>query len=212
MKDTPLSHTPLLIVTAAWMIGIVLSGYAPHDRLTWLMEVVPVLIALPLLWTIGRRFVFSDLVYGLILFHGLVLILGGAYTYARVPPGFWVQDWLGLDRNPYDRFAHLIQGFVPAFIARELLLRRFALPRGPLLGFLVVCICLAISASYEIIEWGAALIMGGSMDAFLGTQGDPWDTQADMGIALVGAAATLANNGERRPKYRDGPIIKVSLS
>lgn len=191
MSEPSSSDRSLLILTAAWIAGLVWSGYAPYDRLTWVMEVMPALIALPLLWGTRRRFVFSDLAYGMILFHGLVLMLGAAYTYARVPIGFWVQDWLDFARNPYDRFGHLIQGFVPAFVARELLIRRFALPRGRLLGFLVLCVCLAVSAAYELIEWGAAVAIGASADEFLATQGDEWDTQSDMAMALIGAAAAL---------------------
>jgi len=117
--------------------------------------------------------------------------LGGAYTYARVPLGFWMQDWLHLTRNPYDRVGHFAQGFVPALIARELLLRRFLLSKGKLLNFLVICICLAISAFYELIEWWSALALGGGADAFLGTQGDPWDTQEDMFMALIGALVAV---------------------
>src|ERR1041385_5507781 len=148
-------------LTAVWAVGLLWSGFAPHDRGTWLLEVLPALIALPLLWITGRNFSFSTLVYGLIAIHGLILMLGGAYTYARVPLGFWMQDWLHLTRNPYDRVGHFAQGFVPALIARELLLRHFHLSRGKLLGFLVICICLAISAFYELIEWWVALIFGG---------------------------------------------------
>ena len=177
---------------AVWAIALAWSGWHPYDRLTWLMEVLPVLIAAPLLIATRRAFPFTRLAYALIAAHGLVLIVGGAYTYARVPAGLEVQAWLDLARNPYDRLGHLAQGFVPAIVARELLLRRFGLQRGRLLGFLVVCVCLAISASYELIEWAAALAFGQGADQFLGTQGDPWDTQWDMFMALVGAAGALA--------------------
>jgi putative membrane protein len=178
-------------LTAVWAIGLVWSGIAPYDRGTWLLEVLPALIALPLLWTTRHRFAFSTFVYLLIAVHGLILMLGGAYTYARVPLGFWLQDWLHLARNPYDRIGHFAQGFVPALIAREILLRRFHLSRGKLLNFLVVCICLAISAFYELIEWWSALALGGGAEAFLGTQGDPWDTQEDMFMALIGALVAV---------------------
>ena len=156
------------------------------------MEVAPVLIAAPILVATYRRFPLTSLLYVLICVHALVLILGGAYTYARVPLGFWLQDLLELERNPYDRIGHFAQGFVPAIIAREILLRRSPLRPGKWTFFIVCCICLAISAVYEFIEWWAALILGQGAQEFLGTQGDPWDTQADMFLALIGAAAALA--------------------
>ncbi|MCW0232521.1 MAG: DUF2238 domain-containing protein [Ferrovibrio sp.] len=179
------------LLTAAWAVGLVLSGIAPYDRLTWLMEVLPAIIAWPILFATRQRFRFSDLAMALIALHGLILMLGGAYTYARVPLGFWLQDWLQLERNPYDRIGHLAQGFVPAIIARELLIRVFRIGSRGLVGFLAVCICLAISAMYELIEWAAALSLGQGADEFLGTQGDEWDTQSDMFMALVGALAAL---------------------
>ncbi len=181
----------LLALTAAWAIGLVWSGIHAHDRLTWLMEVAPVLIAAPLLWATVGRFRFSTLSYGLILLHGLVLMVGGAYSYARVPLGDWMQVWLHLSRNPYDKIGHFAQGFVPAIVARELLIRRFGLKPGGLLGFLCVCVCGAISATYEIIEWQAAVLLGEGADAFLGAQGDPWDTQSDMLFAFIGAIAAV---------------------
>lgn len=173
-------------------VALLASGIAPYDRPTWLLEVFPVLIAIPLLLATRRRFELTALVYGLIAVHALVLILGGTYTYARVPLGFTLQDWFGLMRNPYDRIGHFAQGFVPAMVAREILLRASPLGRGRWLAFLVVCVCLAISASYELIEWAAAVILGQGAEAFLGTQGDPWDTQSDMAMALVGAICALA--------------------
>jgi putative membrane protein len=178
-------------VAVTWLAALIASGIAPRDRLTWWMEVAPVLIALPLLLATRRRFPFTTLAYVLICIHGLILILGGTYTYAHVPAGFWVQDWLGLARNPYDRLGHFAQGFVPAIVAREILVRRFALAPGRLLSFVVLCVCLAISAFYEMIEWWAALVMGQDAEAFLGTQGDQWDTQWDMFLALVGAGVSL---------------------
>jgi putative membrane protein len=178
-------------VTVIWTVALVASGVAPYDRLTWFMEVAPVLIALPLLLATRRTFPLTGLAYGLIGLHGLILIAGGAYSYARVPVGFWVQDWLDLARNPYDRLGHLAQGFVPAIVARELLVRVFELARGKFLFFVTVCICLAISAFYELIEWWAALALGQGAHEFLGTQGDEWDTQWDMFLALCGAVASL---------------------
>jgi putative membrane protein len=181
----------LLLLNAAWAVGLPLSGWAPFDRPTWLMEVAPAVIAWPILLATRQSFRLSDLAVALIALHGLVLMLGGAYSYARVPFGFWLQDWLELSRNPYDKIGHFAQGFVPAVVARELLLRRFRLAGRGLVGFLVVCICLAISAAYELVEWAAALALGQGADEFLGTQGDPWDTQSDMAMALLGALAAL---------------------
>lgn len=178
-------------LTVLWGAGLLLSSFGPSDRLTWLMEVLPAIIAWPILLYLRPRFRFTDLAMALITLHGLILMLGGAYTYARVPLGFWLQDWLSLERNPYDRIGHLAQGFVPAIVARELLIRVFKLDGRKLVGFLVVCICLAISAVYELIEWAAALSLGQGAEEFLGTQGDQWDTQSDMFMALIGALAAL---------------------
>ncbi len=168
-----------------------LSAIAPYDRATWLLEVAPVLIAAPVLALSYRRFPLTRLLYLLIAFHALVLILGGAYTYARVPLGFWVQDALQLTRNPYDKLGHFMQGLVPMLVAREILLRNGYLRPGPMLGFLAICVALAISAFYELIEWWVALLAGGGAVDFLGTQGDPWDTQSDMFLALIGACFGL---------------------
>lgn len=179
------------ILTALWAAGLVLSGLAPYDRLTWLMEVLPAIIAWPLLFFSREKFRFTDLAMALIALHGLILMLGGAYTYARVPLGFWLQDVFAFERNPYDRIGHFAQGFVPAIVARELLIRIFRINQPKLTLFLAVSICLAISAAYELIEWAAALSLGQGADEFLGTQGDQWDTQSDMAMALVGAAAAM---------------------
>jgi putative membrane protein len=181
----------LVILGTIWLAGLVLSGWSPHDRATWWMEVAPVLIAWPILFVLRHRFAFTPLALVLIGFHGLVLMLGGAYTYARVPLGFAVQDWLGLARNPYDRFGHLMQGFVPAIVIRELFVRRAWLRVPGLVAPVVLLICLAISALYELIEFGAAVALGQGADAFLGTQGDVWDTQWDMLMCLTGAALAL---------------------
>lgn len=181
----------LVVLTLVWIAGLLASGWNPYDRATWWMEVAPVLIALPVLWSTARRFPLTRLALVLIALHGLVLMLGGAYAYARVPVGFAVQDWLGLARNPYDRFGHLMQGFVPAMVFREILIRKVGLGRGPALIGLVLACCLAVSASYELIEFGAAMAFGQGADQFLGTQGDPWDTQWDMLMCLVGAIMAL---------------------
>ena len=198
----------VLAVVSVWVVALVISGIAPYDRLTWLMEVMPVLLALPVLVFTRRRLPLTTLVYALIMIHGLILVYGGAYTYARTPLGFWLQDLLGFMRNPYDRIGHLAQGFVPAMVARELLLRVFRIEGRNILFFLVVCICLAISAFYELIEWWAALLIGAGADEFLATQGDVWDTQWDMFMALTGALAAqwlLARRHDRQIRGLDGP-------
>lgn len=191
----PSGRKPLIAVTVIWLLALIASGIAPHDRPTWFLEVLPVLVAAPILIATRASLPLTRLAYALICVHGLILILGGAYTYARVPAGVWAQEWLGLDRNPYDRLGHLAQGFVPAIVARELLLRIFRIERGRFLSFLVICICLAISAFYELIEWWTALAFGQGAHDFLGTQGDEWDTQWDMFLALVGAVLSLLTLG-----------------
>ncbi len=173
------------------LAALVVSGVKPYDRATWWLEVAPVLIALPILVATHQRYPLTGLLYFLIAVHALVLIYGGAYTYARAPLGFWLQDALGFERNPYDRIGHFMQGFVPAMIAREILVRGGFVNGRRMLAFVCVCIALAVSAFYELIEWWAALLFGQGAHEFLGTQGDPWDTQADMFFALVGASASL---------------------
>jgi len=178
--------------TALLVIGAVLlvwSGINPADRTTWILEVFPIFIAVPLLVATAHRFPLTPLAYRLIFVHALILMLGGHYTYAQVPLGFWMQRVFGFSRNHYDRIGHLAQGFVPAIIAREVLIRRSPLRPGKWLFVIVLCVCLAISACYEFIEWWSALVGGSAADAFLGTQGDPFDTQADMLMALIGAFA-----------------------
>lgn len=177
---------PLILSTIA-MAGLILSGIGSYDPPTWIMEVFPVFIGIPLLILSYRRFPLTPLAYRLLLIHSLILMVGGHYTYARVPAGFWIRDLLHLGRNHYDRLGHFAQGFVPAILAREILLRRSPLRPGKMLFFLVTCVCLAISAFYELIEWWAALAGGEAADAFLGTQGDLWDTQWDMFLALIGS-------------------------
>ncbi|MBH2042273.1 MAG: DUF2238 domain-containing protein [Comamonadaceae bacterium] len=176
-----------LLVLAA----LVASGVAPYDRATWLLEVAPALIAAPVLWATWRRYPLTTLLYALIALHMGVLILGGAYTYARVPLGFWLQDALHLGRNPYDKIGHFMQGLVPAMVAREVLLQRGYVSSRGMAAFLSVCVAMAISAVYELIEWGVALAAGSGATDFLGTQGDPWDTQSDMFWALLGAAVAV---------------------
>jgi len=181
----------LIAATLALLALLVVSGWRPYDRATWFMEVAPILIALPVLWITYRRFPLTSLLYVCIFIHATVLMAGGAYTYARVPLGFHIQDFFHLTRNPYDKIGHFFQGFVPALVAREVLLRgQYVRGRG-MLAFVVVCIVLAISATYEFVEWGAALSLGQGADEFLGTQGDPWDTQSDMFCALIGSLTAL---------------------
>jgi len=179
------------ILLAAAIVLLALSRVGAYEPGTWFLEVAPIFIVAPILVLTARRFPLTPLVYRLLFVHALILMLGGHYTYANVPLGFWMQDALGLARNHYDRLGHFAQGFVPALLAREVLLRRSPLQRGKWLAFLVVCICLALSATYELIEWLAAVLGGSAADAFLGTQGDVWDTQWDMFMALVGATSAL---------------------
>lgn len=189
---TPSDRAHLLLPgLAALLVLLAISGIRPHDRATWLMEVFPVFVALPVLWATYRRFPLTTLLYALIFLHALILMIGGTYTYARVPLGFQIADLLGLHRNPYDRIGHFFQGFVPALVAREILVRGAHVKGRRMLAFVVVCIALAISAVYELVEWAAALALGQGADEFLGTQGDPWDTQSDMFTALLGAIAAL---------------------
>ena len=188
MKEIPRSHLALLLIVlavTAW------SGWQPYDRFTWWLEVSPVFAGLAILLATYRRFRFTTLCYALIALHMCVLCVGGHYTYARVPAFDWLRPLFGWERNHYDRLGHLMQGFVPAIIARELLVRLDVIKQKRWIPFLVVTICLAISAFYELLEWWAALIGGAAADDFLGSQGDVWDTQSDMCLALIGAVGAL---------------------
>jgi putative membrane protein len=180
-----------LFLLAIVVAGFVWSGISPHDRFTWVLEVFPVILGVPALIYVYPRFRFTPLVYTLIALHAIILMVGGKYTYAEVPLGFWLRDALGLARNHYDRIGHLAQGFVPALVAREILIRRSPLRGSRWLPFVVIAFCLAFSAFYELIEFWTALATGGAAEAFLGTQGDPWDTQWDMMMALIGAITAL---------------------
>lgn len=177
------------VILGIWSAALALSAIAPNDTVTWFLEVAPVLIAAPLIWATRRRFPLSRILLWCACVHGLILILGGHYTYAEVPLGFWLQDVFDFSRNPYDRIGHLAQGFVPALLTREVLIRRTPLLPGRMLFFMACCVPLAFSAFYELIEWWAAVIMDQGAEAFLGTQGDVWDTQWDMFMALTGAVA-----------------------
>ena len=174
----------LVAITLAMLI---VSGIHPTDRLTWWMEVIWVMLGLPIVLMVWSRFPLTRLLCVMLVVHAGILVLGGHYTYAHVPLGEWVRDWFELSRNHYDRLGHFAQGFVPAMLARELLLRRTALRPGAWLFYLCVSCALAFSAFFEMIEWWSALIMGGAADAFLATQGDIWDTQWDMFLAMCGA-------------------------
>jgi len=181
------SRNELWLLLGMTLLVLAVTGYEPYDLTTWFLEVFPVLFAIPLLALTRTGFPLTRLLYWLIFVHALILMLGGHYTYARVPLGFWIQDWFDLSRNHYDRIGHIAQGVVPAMIARELLLRRSPLVRGKWLFFLVLCACMFVSVFYEFIEWWTALIAEGASIEFLGTQGDVWDTQWDMFLAFCGA-------------------------
>jgi putative membrane protein len=192
----------LVIVAVVLVLLLGLSGLRPYDRLTWVLEVFPIIVALPILFITYRRFPLTTLLYALIFVHAVILMVGGHYTYARVPLGFAIANFFSLHRNPYDKIGHFAQGFVPAIAAREVLVRgRYIRTRG-MLAFVVISIVLAISASYELFEWASAVSLGQGANDFLGTQGDPWDTQSDMFFALVGGGAALIGLG----RYHDRQI------
>jgi len=210
VEQTNVSIREPLVLLAATALVLIWSGIEPLERGTWWMEVAPVLMGVPVLLATFSRFRLSPLVYRLLFIHAVILMVGGHYTYARVPLGFWFQDLLDLSRNHYDRLGHLAQGFVPAILAREILLRTSPLKRGKWLFFLVVSVCLGFSAFYELIEWSAALTGGNSAESFLGTQGDPWDTQWDMFLALVGcltAQLLLRRTHDRSMSLVDSPPV-----
>ncbi|TWI56550.1 putative membrane protein [Pseudomonas duriflava] len=187
MNQTVLLRALVIIVC----IALILSGIAPYDRATWFMEIFPVLIVLPLLIATHQRFSLTPLLYVLITIHALGLIAGGTYSYARVPLGGWIQEFLDMERNPYDKLGHFMQGFVPCLLAREILIRERHVFGRKMLAFLSGCVAVAVSAVYEMIEWWAALALGQGAEEFLGTQGYEWDTQSDMFYALIGATAAL---------------------
>jgi len=181
----------LIFFSLMLFLLLLISGIRPFDRATWFMEVAPILIACPIMIATYRRFPLTSLLYGLIFVHATILMAGGTYTYARVPLGFWMLDLLSLDRNPYDKIGHFAQGLVPALIAREIFLRGGYVTGRKMAAFLSLCVAMAISAWYELIEWAAALALGQGADEFLGTQGDQWDTQSDMFLAFIGAIAAI---------------------
>ncbi|WP_406212961.1 DUF2238 domain-containing protein [Streptomyces canus] len=202
---------PVLLACAV-VAALALSAWGPRDRTTWFLETVWVLVGLPLIVLMWRRFPLTGLLCCLLAVHALVLIVGGHYTYAEVPLGDWVRDAFGLDRNPYDRFGHLMQGFVPAVLVRELLCRTSPLRGSRWLAPLTVCACLAFSAVFEILEWAAAVTGGQAADAFLATQGDVWDTQWDMFCALIGATVSVLSLSRLHHRQLDGLLLTASYS
>jgi putative membrane protein len=181
----------LLLLSGITLAVLAWSAIDPHDRFTWFLEVAPVLIGFPIVYVTRHRFPLTRLSYVLLAIHALILMVGGKYTYAEVPLGYWLQDAFGFARNHYDRIGHFAQGFIPAIVAREVLVRTSPLRGSRWLPFVVICFCLAFSAFYELIEFWTALGTGGAAEAFLGTQGDVWDTQWDMMMALIGAVGAL---------------------
>ena len=194
------SRYPILfsLCTAIIIIG---SFLLTSDRFTWVLEVFPILLGFPILFFTYKKFPLTKLVYVLLIIHFAILAVGGIYTYAEVPLGFWMQEWFDFSRNHYDRIGHFAQGFIPAILAREILIRTSPLRPGKWLFFLIVCVCLAISAFYEFIEWWAALAQGSSAEAFLGTQGDVWDAHWDMLFAMIGAIVALLTLSKLHNKF-----------
>jgi putative membrane protein len=196
-------HIILLVIVLCFWAW---SGIKPRDtRLTWVLETFPVMIALPILVLTYKRFSLSDLTYTLIAIHAMILMLGGHYSYAKVPLGFWMEHWFGWTRNNYDKIGHFMQGFGPAIYTREIILRTSPLRRGKWLAFISIAVPLAFSALYEIIEWAASLTNPADTEAFLGTQGYIWDTQTDMLWCLIGSIAALV----LLTKLHDRYLLKI---
>ncbi|MEN6391614.1 MAG: DUF2238 domain-containing protein [Syntrophomonas sp.] len=201
-----MSNSRLHAALLAIVLGVLTwSGIGPHDRFTWFLEVAPVLIGMLVIFITYKKFPLSNLLYVLIAIHMIILMIGGHYTYAEVPLFNWLRDAFDLSRNHYDRVGHFAQGFIPALVAREILLRLSPLQRGKLLSFIIVCICLAISAAYELIEFGMSVATGTAADAFLGSQGDVWDSQKDMLMCLIGAITALFTI----PRFHDRSLQKL---
>ena len=200
------SETPrvALACLAATLIVLVWSGIGPKERGTWFLEVLPVLIALPLVLFTWRRFPLTTLLTVVITLHAIVLMVGGKYTYAEIPLFNWIRDEFHLSRNHYDRLGHFMQGFAPALLIRELLLRTSTLKAGKWLATIIIFCCLGVSAIYELIEWAAAVALGAGADAFLATQGDVWDTQKDMLMAGIGAAVAVVLFSRRHDRTLAG--------
>jgi putative membrane protein len=192
VNSIPREQRPILTVLfCGFAIVLIWSAIHPHDYFTWALEIFPAILGLAALAITYPRFQFTSFVYLLITLHACILFIGGHYTYAEVPLFSWIRDHFHLARNDYDRVGHFAQGFVPALVAREVLLRQRIVLRRGWLFFIVLSICLAVSATYELLEWRVAVGTGSAADAFLGTQGDPWDTQEDMATAVVGALTAL---------------------
>jgi putative membrane protein len=176
---------------SVFFVVLIWSAIGPHDRITWWLEVLPALVGLVLIAVTRNSFPLTPILYGLILVHAVILMVGGHYTYAEVPLGDWMREWFNSDRNNYDKIGHFAQGFIPAILTREILVRKEVVRSGAWLGFIVVSICLAFSAFYELLEWAAAMLSAEAAEAFLGTQGYVWDTQSDMLWAMSGAILSL---------------------
>jgi putative membrane protein len=200
--------TKIRIFIILFFIGLIVSGIYPHDYFTWILEVFPGIIGFIVLMFSFKRFRFTDFTYIFILIHCYILFIGGHYTYAEVPLFDWIKELFHQSRNNYDKVGHFAQGFIPAMVVRELFVRLEIVKRGKWLSFLCVCVCLSISACYELFEWFVAVASGQSAEAFLGTQGDNWDTQSDMLFALIGAVCMVVFASGIQDKY----INKISVS
>ena len=190
-KEPAIQGKLIILWLLVFFLVLIWSAIRPHDYFTWILEVSPAIFGLGILMVTFKNFHFTRLAYWFMLIHSIILMIGGHYTYAEVPLFNWIRDAFGMIRNNYDKVGHFAQGFVPAIIAREILIRRSPLKQGKLLSFIVVCICLAISAFHELFEWWVAIVTGSAADAFLGTQGDIWDTPSDMFFAFIGAITSL---------------------
>jgi putative membrane protein len=200
---TNLTYLAIFLAVLAW------SAWRPHDYFTWFLEAVPAMAGAALLAALYPRFRLSQLLYAVILVHCIVLVVGGKYTYAENPLFNWLRDALNLERNYYDRLGHFLQGFTPALVARELFLRQRVFNRPGWIPFVCVCVALAISACYEFIEWWVALATGEAAEAFLGTQGDVWDTQWDMFMATAGAVAAMVFFRRLQDRALAGILMKA---
>lgn len=192
----------------SFFVVLIWSGIGPKDQFTWFLEVLPALIGLVLMVVSFKQFPLTRLLYNLILLHCIVLMVGGHYTYAEVPLFDSLANWMGSERNNYDKVGHFFQGFVPALLAREILIRKGIVNGKAWLNVIIVSICLAFSAFYELIEWWVAVASGENAEAFLGTQGYIWDTQSDMALALLGAIISIIVLA----KYHDRQLTKINLT
>ncbi|EEP56216.1 DUF2238 domain-containing protein [Clostridium butyricum] len=204
MKSNKRFHLILLVMLLSILIWSVIE---PKDLFIWFLEVLPVIIGVSVLICIYPKYRFSNFIYVLITIESIILIVGGHYTYAEMPIFNWIRDTFDLSRNYYDRLGHFMQGFIPAMIAREIIIRNKVINKKKYLSFIVICICLAISASYELIEFVVAKLTGNAADAFLGTQGDVWDTQWDMLMALIGSVTSLSLFS----RYHDKKLTQLNI-